>query len=154
MVFRYRFMLIAMSLILMLDRATKHLVSTRIPFGGSVKVWGEYFQISHIKNTGIAFGLFRTDLSNIIFSVLTAAAIVYIFYYYRMSGCYGLYKLPFGLLLGGASGNLYDRLFHGGVIDFLDFGLGAHRFPSFNVADSSIFTGLAILSFIIIKYGD
>jgi len=151
---RYRLMLTIMSVILILDRITKHLVIKKIPFCDSIGIWGEYFQISHIKNTGIAFGLFRTDLSNILFSVLTAAAIVYIFYYYRISGCYRLYKLPFGLLLGGASGNLYDRIFHGGVIDFLDFGIGVHRFPSFNVADSSIFTGLAILSFIIIKYGD
>ena len=125
-----------------LDRITKLLVETNLPVGGSVDVVGQWLRISHVTNTGAAFGLLpeRTTLLSIL-SVGAVLAIV--FYYRRLAADSRLIAATLGMQLGGAFGNLIDRIGQGYVVDFVDVGVpGGVRFWSFNVADSSIVVGI------------
>lgn len=99
-----------------------------------------------VRNTGAAFGLFRDQ--TIIFILISAAAIIFIGFYLIKKKT--SYYLPLALILGGAVGNLIDRLRFGYVVDFIDL-----RFwPVFNVADSCITIGAVILFFVIIRGKD
>ena len=125
-----------------LDRVTKILVETSLPVGGSVDVVGQWVRISHVTNSGAAFGLLpeRTTLLSIL-SVGAVLAIV--FYYRRLAADSRLIAATLGMQLGGAFGNLVDRIGQGYVVDFVDVGIpGGVRFWSFNVADSSIVVGI------------
>jgi len=125
-----------------LDRVTKVLVESSLPVGGSVDVVGQWVRISHVTNTGAAFGLLpeRTTLLSIL-SVGAVLAIV--FYYRRLAADSRLIAATLGMQLGGAFGNLIDRIGQGYVVDFVDVGIpGGVRFWSFNVADSSIVVGI------------
>lgn len=102
---------------------------------------GDYVRITHVQNTGAAFGLLpeRTTL----LSVLSVAAVLVILYYYRqLRSDSPLIATTLGLQLGGAFGNLLDRLTQGYVVDFVDIGVGPYRYWAFNVADSSIVVGI------------
>jgi signal peptidase II len=103
---------------------------------------GEWVRISHVTNSGAAFGLLpeRTTFLSIL-SVLAVFAIVY--YYRRLAANSTLIAATLGMQLGGAFGNLVDRIGQGYVVDFVDVGIpGGVRFWSFNVADSSIVVGI------------
>ena len=125
-----------------LDRITKTLVEASLPVGGSIDAVGEWVRISHVTNSGAAFGLLpeRTTLLSIL-SVVAVLAIV--FYYRRLAADSQLIAVTLGMQLGGAVGNLVDRIGQGYVVDFVDVGVpGGVRFWSFNVADSSIVVGI------------
>jgi len=129
-----------------LDRLTKNAVVANIPVDSSVEVLGPYVRISHVRNTGAAFGLLpeRTTL----LSVLSVFAVVAILYYYRrLAASSPLIAMTLGMQLGGAFGNLVDRLGQGYVVDFVDVGLvPGPRFWAFNVADSSIVVGILVVT--------
>ena len=132
-----------------LDRITKLLVETNLPVGGSVDVVGQWLRISHVTNTGAAFGLLpeRTTLLSIL-SVGAVLAIV--FYYRRLAADSRLIAATLGMQLGGAFGNLIDRIGQGYVVDFVDVGVpGGVRFWSFNVADSSIVVGIIAVTLLL-----
>ena len=129
-------------LVFVLDRVTKIAVETSLAVGASVSVVGEWVTIRHITNSGAAFGLLpeRTTVLSIL-SVLAVFAIVY--YYRRLAANSTLIAATLGMQLGGAFGNLVDRVGQGYVVDFVDVGIpGGVRFWSFNVADSSIVVGI------------
>ena len=128
--------------VFVLDRITKLLVESSIPNGSSVEVVGEWIRISHVTNTGAAFGLLpeRTTLLSIL---SVAAVLAIVFYYRRLAADSRLIAATLGMQLGGAFGNLVDRIGQGYVVDFVDVGIpGGVRFWSFNVADSSIVVGI------------
>lgn len=128
--------------VFVLDRITKVLVESNLPQGASVDVVGPWVRISHVTNSGAAFGLLpeRTTLLSIL-SVLAVGAIVY--YYRRLAADSRLIAGTLGMQLGGAFGNLVDRIGRGSVVDFVDVGIpNGPRFWSFNVADSSIVVGI------------
>ncbi|HEV2251075.1 MAG TPA: signal peptidase II [Candidatus Limnocylindria bacterium] len=128
--------------VFVLDRITKVAVESGLPVGSSVEVVGQWVRISHVTNSGAAFGLLpeRTTLLSIL-SVLAVLAIVY--YYRRLAADSRLIAGTLGMQLGGAFGNLVDRIRQGYVVDFVDVGVpGGPRFWSFNVADSSIVVGI------------
>src|SRR5207237_9429212 len=132
-----------------LDRVTKILVETSLPVGGSVDVVGQWVRISHVTNSGAAFGLLpeRTTLLSIL-AVGAVCAIV--FYYRRLAADSRLIAATLGMQLGGAIGNLVDRIGQGYVVDFVDVGLpGGPRFWSFNVADSSIVVGIIAVTLLL-----
>ncbi len=135
--------------VFVLDRLTKELVATGIPLGESRQVVGEYVRIAHVRNTGAAFGLLpeRTTL----LSVLSIVAVLAILYYYRqIAGRSPLIAATLGMQLGGAAGNLLDRVTQGFVVDFVDVGLvPGPRFWAFNVADSSIVVGIALVTLLL-----
>jgi signal peptidase II len=129
-------------LVFVLDRVTKIAVESNLAPGASADVAGQWVRISHVTNSGAAFGLLpeRTTLLSIL-SVLAVLAIV--FYYRRLAADSRLIAATLGMQLGGAFGNLVDRIGQGYVVDFVDVGIpGGPRFWAFNVADSSIVVGI------------
>jgi signal peptidase II len=121
------------------DQVTKWIVSSSLSLGESVDVVGP-LTIHHVHNSGIAFGLFPTATAAVI--VLTGVAVTWMLVFFaRSGGRHPILPVALGLLLGGSVSNLADRVRLGHVTDFLDF-----RFwPAFNLADSFIVAGVAVL---------
>jgi len=132
-----------------LDRITKTWVERNIELFDARRVVGDWVRIVHTENSGAAFGLLpeRTTL----LSVLSVFAVVAILYYYRqIAGRSPLIAATLGMQLGGAFGNLVDRVGQGYVVDFVDVGIpGGPRFWAFNVADSSIVLGILFVTFLL-----
>jgi signal peptidase II len=126
------------------DQLTKWLVTSRLALGSSVSIAGS-LKISHVQNSGIAFGFFSQATSLVI--VLTAAVVLWMVFFFAHSGArHPLLPAALGLIVGGSVSNLFDRVVHGYVTDFVDFGF----WPSFNLADSFIVLGVAVLIFFLI----
>jgi signal peptidase II len=147
--------LVLVAATLALDRWTKILVQNRFDLNESISVIDGFFNITYVRNTGVAFGIFSSISSpakSVLLSVFTAfAAVVVIVYSVRSSVRNRALQIALGLILGGALGNLYDRLAYGYVVDFLEFYVGNYHWPSFNVADSAISIGVVLLAFEIIR---
>jgi len=145
---RKYFFLIAV-IVLLLDRVTKWAVAGNIALHDSVAVIPGCFRLTHVQNTGAAFGLFAESAAQwkvgalVSFSVL--ALIVVSALLWRNSHSLSTTTIALSLILGGAMGNLWDRIFTGHVVDFLDFYLGSYHWPAFNVADSAIVVGALLL---------
>lgn len=126
------------------DQLTKWLVTSRMALWSSVTIVGS-LKISHVQNSGIAFGFFSQATSLVI--VLTTAVVLWMIFFFAHSGArHPLLPAALGLVVGGSVSNLFDRVVHGYVTDFIDFGF----FPSFNLADSFIVLGVATLIFFLI----
>ncbi|MCK4897449.1 MAG: signal peptidase II [Anaerolineales bacterium] len=139
----YLTLLVISGSIVILDQWTKTLVRTQVPFGQawSPYEWlAPYARIVHWKNAGAAFGILQgfRDIFTIL-AILVAIAIIY--YYPKVPRENWYIRLALALQLGGALGNLTDRLTHGYVTDFISIG----NFPVWNVADACISLGVAIL---------
>jgi signal peptidase II len=132
-----------------LDRITKTWVERNIDLYDGRRIVGDWVRIVHTENSGAAFGLLpeRTTL----LSVLSVVAVIAILYYYRqIAGRSALIAATLGMQLGGAFGNLVDRVGQGHVVDFVDVGIpGGPRFWAFNVADSSIVLGILFVTFLL-----
>jgi signal peptidase II len=129
-----------------LDRLTKRWIETRVSFADAYKVIPGFFSIVHSENRGMAFGLFddstfewRTALL-VVFS-LAAIAFMGAFLWKGRHNPDRLSQYGFALIMGGAAGNVFDRVVWGRVTDFLLFYIGEHQWPAFNVADSAISVG-------------
>jgi signal peptidase II len=142
--------LIVSVLVVFADQATKAVVAERIPLHSSVPVIQGLFDLTHVKNAGAAFGLFATIDSPMRTVLLNAVAFIVFFavlvYAFRTSVASTRLQVGLALILGGAVGNLVDRMRVGSVTDFLDFYVGSHRWPAFNVADSAITIGVVLLA--------
>jgi signal peptidase II len=132
-----------------LDRLTKMWVERTIPLYEARPAIGDYLRIVHTQNSGAAFGLLpeRTTL----LSILSVFAVFAILYYYRQIASNSpVIAATLGMQLGGALGNLVDRVGQGYVVDFIDVGIpGGVRFWAFNVADSSIVIGIVFVTFLL-----
>lgn len=139
----YRLLFAVAGFIYFLDQVTKFIVRTNIMLGDIWSPWlwlTKYARIAHIKNSGAAFGMLPS-FSDII-TVISIIVIIAILYYFpRISKDEWLLRLALGLQLGGALGNLTDRIRQGYVTDFIS----VWNFPVFNIADASISAGVAIL---------
>lgn len=140
----------AMTLALVLDQLTKTWIVRNLSFADRIPVIEGFFSLTHVRNPGAAFSLFATSpepFRRIFFVVVTLVAIVLVISFFRrLAPGDRLSALALGLVLGGAVGNLIDRLVYGEVIDFLHFRLfGGYAWPDFNVADSCIVVGVALL---------
>jgi len=137
--------------VLLLDQWTKAAVQAQFPLYRAVPVNEGFFNLIHVRNRGGAFGIFggeRGDFGTFLFvgvSVVAVGVLLYLFLHSKQKD--GLLRLSLSLILGGALGNLVDRLRFGEVIDFLDFHVGAYHWPAFNVADSAISIGVALMAF-------
>jgi signal peptidase II len=121
------------------DQLTKLIVSTQLAFDESLHVLGP-FSIHHVQNSGIAFGLFASATPVVI--VLTAVAIAWMLLFFARSGArHPVLPVALGLVIGGSVSNLVDRVRLGHVTDFVDL----KYWPAFNLADSFIVVGVAIL---------
>lgn len=136
--------------ILVLDQWTKHLVHTRFRWGESVAIIESFFALTYVRNSGAAFGLLHRapawfrDPFFIIVPIVALVVIVVLFV--KLKEDQKLTALALSLILGGAVGNLIDRIRFGYVIDFLDFHYKeVYHWPAFNVADSAIVVGVGIM---------
>ena len=121
------------------DQLTKLIVSSQLELDESIHVIGP-FSIHHVQNSGIAFGLFASATA--IVTALTAIAVAWMLVFFARSGArHPVLPVALGLLIGGSTSNLIDRIRLGHVTDFLDF----KYWPAFNLADSFIVVGVAIL---------
>lgn len=144
---------LVMMIILVFDQLTKVLIRLNLEIYHSIpvleKVFGNTFRLTHVNNTGAAFSIgFSSDTINrIFFIVVTLLALVFILYLLYQS-THRIQVIAFGLVLGGALGNLIDRVLYGGVTDFIDVDFPdfiMQRFPIFNIADSAIFIAVCLL---------
>jgi signal peptidase II len=136
--------------ILAFDRWTKLLIQSRFILDESISIIDGFFNITYVRNTGVAFGIFSSISSpakSILLSSFAAlAAVLVIAYSLRSPLRNRLLHVALALILGGALGNLYDRLRYGYVVDFLEFYIRSFHWPSFNVADSAISIGVILLA--------
>ena len=125
-----------------IDQLTKKLIDTYIvEFTGIIEVF-PFLNIVNIRNKGAAFGILA-GMGNVFFISISVIAIIIMVIYLIKITVPGE-KLAFSLILGGAAGNLIDRVIHGSVIDFIDFYIGNWHWPAFNVADSALTIGIGI----------
>jgi signal peptidase II len=121
------------------DQVTKEIVASQLGYGEEVDVLGP-FSLHHVQNSGIAFGLFQN--STAVVTLATAIAVAWMVWYFARSGArHPVLPTALGLLIGGSVSNLTDRLRLGHVTDFIDFSW----WPAFNLADTFICVGVAIL---------
>jgi signal peptidase II len=126
------------------DQVTKYLVTSRLSLDQSVKVVGP-LSIHHVQNSGIAFGFFPDSTALVV--AVTSAAVVWMVVFFARSGSrHPVFPAALGLLLGGSISNLADRVRLGHVTDFVDL----KYWPAFNLADSFIVVGVAILLFAVV----
>ncbi len=143
-----RFYAVALTVIL-LDQISKLLIQATMPLGHSIPLIPDFFAIVHIMNPGAAFGLLADQAAwvrNPFFIGISLLAIGFILYYrHHRVDDHPLALLGLSLILGGAVGNLVDRLRIGMVIDFIDVHYYQYHWPAFNVADSAITIGVSLM---------
>lgn len=128
------------------DQGTKLIVQSILNEGEKVGIVEELFNIWYLKNEGMVFGLLKDHPHLIIpLSLFALITIILLSCKWIKDNKGSGIRVGVGLILGGASGNLFDRVLHGGVIDFLDIGIGRIRWPTFNIADICICIGAGIL---------
>jgi signal peptidase II len=145
----HRFEIALIAAIVIVDQITKGLVRGSIPLHDSATVIPGFLNLVHVRNTGAAFGFLNAvDFpykSAVVALVATAALMGIAFYAARVSSHERVARLGLALILGGALGNLIDRLALGSVVDFVDVVFGQWHFWAFNVADSAITLGVAAM---------
>lgn len=133
------------------DRLTKWLVARHVELNfGSVTVIPNFFTITHVENSGAAFSLFADWSPRVrvplLISFSTVAMLLVSWILWRSAERFSRTGLALALILGGAVGNLYDRILYGRVTDFLHLYIGTHVWPDFNLADSAIVCGACLLA--------
>ena len=145
---KYLRLAIIAGLVVLADQFTKALILKNLPLHHSIPIITGIFDITHVRNPGGAFGLLAGMGAvgrTIVFLFISSLAVGLILYFYIKTPIhYGFLAAGFALIFGGAIGNLIDRIRYGAVIDFLDFYIGRHHWPAFNIADSAISVGIFI----------
>ncbi len=135
--------------VLLLDRLTKWAVASNIRMREPITVIPGCFQLTHVENTGAAFGLFAESTAQWKIGALVSFSIIALMVVsallWKHSHSLSTTTIGLSLILGGATGNLWDRMMTGHVVDFLDFYVGSYHWPAFNVADSAIVIGAILL---------
>ena len=138
-------LLLTAAFAIIIDMASKWFVAHTMFLNESRPLLGDFLRITFVKNSGSAFGFFSGHRAALIMiSIVAILLLGYLIVRSRERSCLSLVSL--GLVLGGALGNLIDRVRVGRVIDFLDVGLGRHRWPVFNFADACVTVGVVILA--------
>jgi signal peptidase II len=142
---RFLYLLVSL-LVFLFDRWSKARVVEQISLGESIPIIRNFIHLTHSQNPGIAFGLFGLNPSPLQNWILVGLSLVAIGVVAILAWRYPVEKgglqIAFALILGGAAGNLWDRIFDGQVTDFIDVFIGDHHWPVFNVADSAITLGV------------
>lgn len=130
-------------LVILADQVSKILVEKRMELGQSISIVADFFRLTFVQNAGGAFGI---SLGGEWFYLMASiVAIFFIFIYFRRMSAMGAgLRVSLAMILGGALGNLVDRLRCGTVTDFLDFGIGRLRWPVFNLADAAVTVGVVV----------
>jgi signal peptidase II len=130
------------------DQLSKAWIVSTLPPGASLSIVGDLLRLVHGQNSGALFGLFRDNA--LLFGLVSILVVGLIVIYHGRSGRSLYLSVTLGFLLGGAIGNMIDRLRIGYVVDFVDAGIGTLRFYTFNVADSAI--SLAVLLLLLVAF--
>ncbi|HEV2854105.1 MAG TPA: signal peptidase II [Thermoanaerobaculia bacterium] len=145
---KLRYLLVSLG-VLVLDQWTKWLVEVHLPHHSAQPVIPGFLNLTHVRNTGVAFGLFASEGGGsgwlLTLLGLGALAAVGVYYWFTPSRDRSL-LVALALVVGGAVGNLIDRVSSGAVTDFIDVYIGLHHWPSFNVADSAISIGILLMA--------
>src|SRR5947199_6419990 len=140
---------IAAAAVFALDRLTKWIIETRVSFLDTYRVIPGFFELVRSQNRGVAFGIFNDSTSEwrtVLLVIASLAAVTLVAWMlWRSERLDKLSLWGFALILGGAAGNVFDRIVWGRVTDFLLFYLGKYQWPAFNVADSAIVIGSGLL---------
>jgi signal peptidase II len=148
---KYWVLLVVFSWVLVVDQWTKHAVQQKLALYQKVEVIRGFFNLTHVRNTGGAFGILAGEkggAGSLLFVVVSLIAIGSIlFLFKKMKEDEESLVLSFSLVLGGAIGNLIDRFRYGEVVDFLDFSIASFHWPAFNIADSAICLGIGLMAF-------
>lgn len=143
---RYLFISLA---VIVLDQWTKWLVEVHLPHHSTHPVVPGFLNLTHVRNTGVAFGLFASDgaQTSWVLTVLGLVALTAVAVYFWFTPARDRFLLvSLALVVGGAIGNLIDRVSSGAVTDFIDIYVGSSHWPSFNVADSAISVGIVLMA--------
>lgn len=140
-------LMVAGILMILADQLTKWVIVNSVPYGYATTVIPDFFDISHVRNSGAAWGVFQgyTWLLSVI-TLIACALIVYLL----VVSVHSWLSASLIMVLSGAIGNLIDRILRGRVVDFLSFHFGSYDFPSFNVADICITCGCILLVIVIL----
>ena len=134
---------------IVLDRLTKLWDESHIEPGHAITVIPGVFRLTHVLNTGAAFSLFENAspllVRNLLIAFSAVAVVVVVALLYKLGRAWSLTAVALALILGGAIGNLYDRLRFHHVVDFLEVHIVHYHWPDFNVADSCIVIGACLL---------
>jgi signal peptidase II len=138
------------ALVVILDRITKRIVAQQLPNGQAHTVIPGVFRISDVHNTGAAFSMFAENASpaavrNVLIAFSAIAVVVLSAMLWRVGRYLTVTSIALALILGGAFGNLYDRIVYHYVIDFLEIHIVHYHWPDFNLADSCIVIGACLL---------
>jgi signal peptidase II len=148
---KYWVLLITCLLVLSMDQYTKFMAQKNLPLHHRVEVIRGFFSLTHVRNTGGAFGIFggrKGGLGMVFFVGVSIIAVGTILFLFRKTeDDEKTLTLAFSLVLAGAIGNLIDRLLYGEVIDFLEFYHASFYWPAFNIADSAICIGIGLMAF-------
>jgi len=147
---RLPWLLLISALVITADRLTKNWIAAHIRLGGAIPIIPHFLRLTHWTNEGAAFSLFADSASPnavrwalVAFTVAAALAIFVVLL--RLGGQFTLTTVALALILGGALGNVHDRILYGSVIDFIEVHILSYHWPDFNVADSSVVTGACML---------
>lgn len=145
---RARFLLLSLA-VLVLDQGSKWLIETRLPEHENLSLIPGLLNFVHVRNTGVAFGLFPAHgdfRGTLVLAGLGFFALSFVFYYFWNAPQNDRPLLvALSSIIGGAIGNLIDRLASGGVTDFIDFHYQGYHWHTFNIADSAITIGIALM---------
>ena len=153
---KWKIVVVWLVVIVAFDQLTKFIVDRTMPLHHSIPIIDNLFSLTYVRNTGAAFGIFAGSheafrLPFLILVSVVAIGFVFVMLKRLREGETGLIT-ALSFILGGALGNLVDRVLFGEVIDFLDFYWGRYHWPAFNLADSFITVGVTITLFYLIKY--
>jgi signal peptidase II len=152
---KFKLVTACLVVIIVFDQLTKLIVDRTMPLYHSIPVIDNFFNLTYIRNTGAAFGIFAGAAAGfrlpflVLFSVLAIGFIVMMLWRLPEKETGLIVALAF--VLGGAIGNLIDRVMYGEVIDFLDFYWSGYHWPAFNLADSFITIGVLITLYYLIR---
>jgi signal peptidase II len=143
-------MLVIAAMVILLDRVTKLWIVSHIKPGHAIVVIPKVFRLTHVLNTGAAFSMFEGSTSptlvrNLLIGFSIVAVVVVLLLIWKMGRSITLTSVALALILGGAVGNLYDRIRFAYVVDFLEVHIVHYHWPDFNVADSAIVVGACLL---------
>lgn len=147
-------LILVSGIVVLADQVTKKIILASLALHEYIVVIDNFFNITHVLNPGGAFGFFATQselVRKLVFLVVSSAVALFVLWFYsRVARTHVFLSWGLALIFGGAVGNLIDRFRYGHVVDFLDFYIGTAHWPAFNVADSAISIGMAILIYHVI----
>ena len=147
---RLPWLLLISALVFLADRLSKLWIEAHVRMGGAIPIIPRVLRITHWTNQGAAFSLFAQSASPQVVrwslvGFASLAALVVLIVLVRLGDRFTLVTFALALILGGALGNLHDRVLYGSVVDFIEVHIFSYHWPDFNVADSSVVTGACLL---------